>query len=345
MRMLTFALLLSSATSMPAYAQFHGNDGMDAGEPGPRHERQERQSPQEAPPAQAVNNGAPARFEAMAQSREERQQRRAQAEPDRGERRDNWGGGQARPQMPAAPAPQALPSGQWGGNRNWQGRGDVMTTNTPPQVPSEPHNRDWQGRQNDANRNDGRHWDGDRNDGRQQDGRRWDGQRSGDGRFDGNRNDDRRWDGRRWDGDRDGRRFENQGGGWHREDNGRWERRDNDNRYDHNWHNGYNNRDWNRTWRNDRRYDWQGYRNQYRDQYRQPRYYNPYGYRHGYQRFGIGIYLDSLFFGNSYRLNDPWEYRLPPAPYGCRWVRYYDDVLLVDTRSGYVVDAIYGFFW
>ena len=31
------------------------------------------------------------------------------------------------------------------------------------------------------------------------------------------------------------------------------------------------------------------------------------------------------------------------GPY--RWVRYYDDVLLVDIYSGEVVDVIYDFFW
>lgn len=28
-----------------------------------------------------------------------------------------------------------------------------------------------------------------------------------------------------------------------------------------------------------------------------------------------------------------------------RWIRYYDDVLLIDTRDGYVVDVIYDFFY
>jgi hypothetical protein len=28
-----------------------------------------------------------------------------------------------------------------------------------------------------------------------------------------------------------------------------------------------------------------------------------------------------------------------------RWIRYYDDALLVDIRDGYVVDVIHDFFW
>ena len=102
---------------------------------------------------------------------------------------------------------------------------------------------------------------------------------------------------------------------------------------------------WDRNWRNDRRYDWQGYRNQYRSHFRAPRYYQPYGWNYGYQRFSIGISLNSLLFGQDYWLDDPYEYRLPPAEPGLRWVRYYNDVLLVDIDSGEVVDAIYDFFY
>ena len=64
-----------------------------------------------------------------------------------------------------------------------------------------------------------------------------------------------------------------------------------------------------------------------------------------YRRLSIGFYLDSVFFGSRYWINDPWTYRLP-AVYGpYRWVRYYDDVLLVNTYSGEVVDVIHDFFW
>lgn len=104
-------------------------------------------------------------------------------------------------------------------------------------------------------------------------------------------------------------------------------------------------RRWDNGWRNDRRYDWRGYRESHRYAYRMPRYYAPYGWSYGYRRFSIGIYLDSLLFGSSYWIDDPWQYRLPPAYGPLRWVRYYDDALLVDTRDGYVVDVIYDFFW
>jgi Ni/Co efflux regulator RcnB len=103
-------------------------------------------------------------------------------------------------------------------------------------------------------------------------------------------------------------------------------------------------RDWNRDWRRDHRYDWQRYRNQNRFIFRVNPYYSPYR-SYGYTRFGIGSILDSLFFGRNYWISDPWQYRLPVAPPGYQWIRYYNDVILVDTWNGEVVDVIYDFFW
>ncbi len=214
--------------------------------------------------------------------------------------------------------------GNWDGRRNWGDRGQVRPVPVPPQAGSSiDRNSDGRvDRAYDRNRNGqlDRNWD------RNRDGsldRRYDGNRDGqlDRRFDRNNND--RLD-RRLDRDRDGRYD-------------RYDRRDD--RYGRNW-----SQNWNRGWRNDRRYDWNGHRNRYRNYYSVPRYYNPYGYGYGYQRFGIGIYLDSLFISNRYWVNDPWQYRLPTAPYGAKWVRYYNDVLLVDIDSGYVIDTIHNFF-
>ena len=101
---------------------------------------------------------------------------------------------------------------------------------------------------------------------------------------------------------------------------------------------------WNRNWRNDNRYDWQRYRYSNRNLFRSGGYYSPYrGY--SYNRLSIGLFLDSLFYSNRYWLSDPYQYRLPPAPYGTQWVRYYDDVVLVDVYTGEVLDVIYDFFW
>lgn len=109
------------------------------------------------------------------------------------------------------------------------------------------------------------------------------------------------------------------------------------------WNRGGNR--WNRTWRSDRRYDWQDWRQRNRSAYRLPRYYAPRGYHYGYQRFSIGITLGQMLFSSNYWINDPWAYRLPPAYGPYRWVRYYNDALLVDVDTGEVVDVIYDIFW
>jgi Ni/Co efflux regulator RcnB len=72
-------------------------------------------------------------------------------------------------------------------------------------------------------------------------------------------------------------------------------------------------------------------------------YYAPYR-NYSYRRLSTGFFLDSLFFSSRYLIDDPWSYRLPPADGPYRWVRYYDDALLVDTYSGEVIDVIYDFF-
>ena len=121
---------------------------------------------------------------------------------------------------------------------------------------------------------------------------------------------------------------------------------DRNNRSGYSWGRDNDNRGnrWNQGWRNDRRYDWRGHRDRYRNYYSPGRYYSPYR-GHSYRRYGIGINIGSAFFGSRYWINDPSYYRLPPAYGPYRWVRYYDDVLLVDLRSGRVVDAIHDFFW
>jgi len=104
-------------------------------------------------------------------------------------------------------------------------------------------------------------------------------------------------------------------------------------------------RDWDRrSWRNDRRYDWRNWRYRNRSHYRLSRYYSPYR-NYGYSRFSIGLFLQPLFYNQRYWINDPWSYRLPYAPAGTQWVRYYNDVILVDVYSGEVIDVIYDFFW
>lgn len=100
---------------------------------------------------------------------------------------------------------------------------------------------------------------------------------------------------------------------------------------------------WSSHWRNDRRYDWWNWRNRHRSLFRLGLYLDPFGW--GYQRYSIGWRMWPNYYHSSFWLNDPWQYRLPYAPPGYRWIRYYDDAILIDTWDGRVVDVIYNFFW
>lgn len=183
------------------------------------------------------------------------------------------------------------------------------------------------------------------------------GSRGGDRDGDRNRDRDGR-DGNRggnW-GDRDGRdgRDGNRDRNWNdrdRRDGDRWndrDRRDGNRNWNGRDGRGYDrdrdHRRWDRRWRDNNRYDWNGWRNRNRTVFHLGIYYAPYR-NYSYSRVGVGFYLDSLFFGSRYWINDPWQYRLPEVYGPYRWVRYYDDVLLVDIYTGEVVDVIYDFFW
>ena len=102
---------------------------------------------------------------------------------------------------------------------------------------------------------------------------------------------------------------------------------------------------WNRGWRNDNRYAWSNYRASNRGAYRLPRYYAPSGWGSGYRRFGVGFSLNAILYNQNYWIQDPYTYRLPDAYGPYRWVRYYNDALLVDLDSGRVVDTVYDIFW
>ena len=247
-----------------------------------------------------------------------------------GQAQRQWqGGGEMRQQRwqqqqaPAAPAPAPAPQPQWRGNNaraDGQGPATVTRWNRDQQrFETSPRGDDRNGR--DWNDRDRRNW---------QDGRRdWD--RNDRDRNDRDRNDRDRRDDRRWNnGDR---RWNGGNPGWNSgarfDDRTRWQGQ----------------RRWDNGWRNDRRYDWYSYRSRYGDRYRIGRYYAPSGWNYGYSRFSIGIFLNSMLYSNSYWIDDPYYYRLPPAYGSLRWIRYYDDALLVDIRDGYVVDVIHDFFW
>lgn len=102
-------------------------------------------------------------------------------------------------------------------------------------------------------------------------------------------------------------------------------------------------RSWSHHWRNDRRYDWRDWRKRHRSRFFFGFYNDPFGW--DYFRYGVGWRLWPSYYGRSFWLNDPWHYRLPPAYGPYRWIRYYDDALLVNIYTGHVVDVVHNFFW
>jgi hypothetical protein len=96
-------------------------------------------------------------------------------------------------------------------------------------------------------------------------------------------------------------------------------------------------------WRGDSRYDWRRHRDRHRSLFRLGYYYDPFGWN--YRRWHAGSYLYPGYYGSRFWLNDPWHYRLPPAYGPYRWVRYWNDALLVNIYTGEVVDVIRAFFW
>ena len=100
---------------------------------------------------------------------------------------------------------------------------------------------------------------------------------------------------------------------------------------------------WNTNWRDNDRYDWRRWRERHHSWFHVGIYYDPFGW--SYQPYEIGWRLWPSYYSSRYWIDDPWMYRLPYAPPGYVWVRYWDDALLVDTWTGEVVDVIHGFFW
>ena len=100
-------------------------------------------------------------------------------------------------------------------------------------------------------------------------------------------------------------------------------------------------RDYRQDRRQDRRDDWRSYRNHNRSVYSRGNWNAPFRYR----TFGIGATLGRNYYAPRYYISDPYRYRLPAAGRHLRWIRHYDDVLLVNVRTGRVVNVIRNFYW
>lgn len=95
--------------------------------------------------------------------------------------------------------------------------------------------------------------------------------------------------------------------------------------------------------RRERREDWRGYRQAHPNDFRRPGYAGPRGFR--YRPVTAGYRFTPEYYGRNYWVNDWQRYRLA-APLGYqRYVRYGNDVVLVDIRSGRVASVFNGFFY
>lgn len=95
--------------------------------------------------------------------------------------------------------------------------------------------------------------------------------------------------------------------------------------------------------RREAREDWRDYRKAHRDVYRRPAYVGPRGYV--YRPVAVGYRFQPHYYSGRYVISDPYRYRLPrPTGYN-RWVRYGNDVVLVNVRTGRVLEVHNGFFW
>jgi Ni/Co efflux regulator RcnB len=88
--------------------------------------------------------------------------------------------------------------------------------------------------------------------------------------------------------------------------------------------------------------DWRDYRARNPHVYRGSAWVGPRGYR--WRPVNVGYRFDPVFYGRSYWI-DPYRYHLRPVAGYQRWVRYGRDVVLIDTRSGRVLEVNSSFFF
>lgn len=93
--------------------------------------------------------------------------------------------------------------------------------------------------------------------------------------------------------------------------------------------------------RQERREDWQDYRRAHRDVYARGNWRAPFRYT----AWNTGARLNRDYYSPRYYISDPHRYRLSTPGRDLRWVRHYNDVLLVNIRTGRVVQVNRGFFW
>ncbi len=95
--------------------------------------------------------------------------------------------------------------------------------------------------------------------------------------------------------------------------------------------------------RRENREDWQNYRDRNRQVFRGGRYNGPRGYT--YRQVSIGYQFQPTYYSSRYWVSNPSRYRLAAPGRFQRWIRYGNDVILVNTRNGRVIRVYRNFYW
>lgn len=88
--------------------------------------------------------------------------------------------------------------------------------------------------------------------------------------------------------------------------------------------------------------NWQQFREANEELYRLPAYQAPRGQR--YQRTTTGAQLAPAFYAETYYIKDFAAYRLPAPGKSQQYIRYGNDVLLMNIRTGTVLRVYRAFF-
>ncbi|WP_373487030.1 RcnB family protein [Blastomonas sp.] len=99
-------------------------------------------------------------------------------------------------------------------------------------------------------------------------------------------------------------------------------------------------RDARQEYREDLR-DYNRYRSSNRNAFRA----QPFRANFRYQQFRPGVTIAPRFYGQRYVVNNYRAYRLPVPGARQQWVRHYNDVLLINARTGRVLRVIPNFYW
>jgi Ni/Co efflux regulator RcnB len=86
--------------------------------------------------------------------------------------------------------------------------------------------------------------------------------------------------------------------------------------------------------------DWREYRQKNRRAFQASRFNAPFRYR----TFNTGVSIGASYYAPRYRVGNYANYRLPNPGRYQTYVRHYNDVLLVNTRTGLVIRAYRGFY-